>query len=110
MTKRKGYKYFTKIDLSMMFYSFELDEESKELCTIVTPYGKFQYERLQMGVKVCPDIAQSLIERIVKGLDVDAYIDNCGYWSNGTFEEHFKVVNEILRRLKDNGLKCNPLK
>ena len=32
MLKQQGYKHFTKIDLSMMFYCFELDKASKELC------------------------------------------------------------------------------
>jgi hypothetical protein len=38
ITKHSGYKYFTKLDLTMMYYCFELDEESKQLATIVTPY------------------------------------------------------------------------
>ena len=33
------YKYFTKIDLSMMFHCFELNEESKKLCTFNAPFG-----------------------------------------------------------------------
>lgn len=48
--RRKQYKYFTKIDLSMHFYTFELDEESSWLYVIVTPHGKYRYKRLPMGV------------------------------------------------------------
>ena len=94
----------------MFFSCFELDNESKELCTINTLYGLFRYTRLAMGDKVSPDVAQEMITKILSGLDVECYIDDCGAWTNSTFEEHMVLVQEILKRLADNRMKCNPLK
>ena len=88
MNHRGKYKHFTKIDLSMFFYYFELDKASKELCTINTPYGLFCYTRLAMRVKVLLDVAQEMITKILNGLDIVSYINNCGIWTDSTFEQH----------------------
>ena len=110
MNCRGKYKHFMKIDLSIFFYCFEMDDESKELCTINTPYGLFCYTRLAMGVKVSSDVAQEMITKILDGLDIVCYIDDCGLWTDSTFEEHMELVDKVLARLASAGMKCNPLK
>eukprot|EP00957_Ditylum_brightwellii_P137165 10457921-Ditylum_brightwellii.AAC.1 len=62
MQRQTGYKWFTMLDISMFFYTLELDEESKELCTIVTPFGKSKYCRIAMGLKMVPNVAQAITE------------------------------------------------
>ena len=94
----------------MFYYTLELDDASKELCTIVMPFGKFQYCWMAMELKLAPDVAQSLIEQIVKGLDVDVYIGDCGIFTNGLINKHFALVDKVLQRLQENGCKINPFK
>ena len=112
VSRRSGYKYFTKLDLRMMYYSFELDDESKDLCTIVTPYGKYRYRRMAMGLKPAPDIAQEYIEKTIGDLKdegVEVYIDDVGLFSN-SYEEHMSLISKVVQRLQNAGFKINPLK
>ncbi len=55
--KHSGYKFFTKLEASMQYYTFELDKESQYLCAIVTPFEKYKYLRLPMRLKCSLDIA-----------------------------------------------------
>jgi hypothetical protein len=63
----------------MQYYTFELDEESQDLCTIITSLGKYKYLRLLMGLKCSSDIAQAATKNVLSDIkDANIYIDDVG--------------------------------
>ena len=94
----------------MQYYTFESDDESQNLCTIITPLGKYKYTLLPMGLKCSPDIAQSVMENVLLGIDAaNIYIDDVGaFFSSG--QEHLALFDTVLHCLCNNGFTINPLK
>ena len=109
--RRKNYKCFTKIDISMQFCTFELDEESSWLCVIVAPFGKCRCLRLPMGICNSPDFAQEIVEDIFKDMlqEIEIFIDDIGIFDDD-LETHMTKVRKVLTRLQENGFTVNPLK
>jgi hypothetical protein len=110
LARRSGYAFFTKLDISMQYYTFELDDPSKELCTICMPFGNYHYNRLPMGISQSPDIAQEIMEDLFRQFaEVDVYIDDIGVFSND-WQQHCASLSKILALLEQNNFIVNPYK
>jgi hypothetical protein len=53
----------------MQYYRFELVKESQDLSnTIITPFGKYKYLRLPMGLKCSPDITHAAMGNVLSDI------------------------------------------
>jgi hypothetical protein len=94
----------------MQYYMFALDDKSKDLTTIVTPFGKYCYHVLPMGLKCSPDFVQETMENIFHDADdAEVNIDDIGAFSPN-WEHHIKLLHTIHNKLQESGFIVNPLK
>ena len=108
MLKLEGFQYATSLDLNMGYYHIQLDPTSRQLCTIVLPWGKYEYCRLPMGLCNSPDIFQEKMSELFADLEyVRAYIDDCLVITKGNYKDHLEKVSTVLSRLRKAGLKVN---
>ena len=108
LLKLEGFQYATALDLNMGYYHIELDPKSSRLCTIVLPWGKYEYLKLPMGLCNSPDIFQEKINKLFAGFEyVRAYIDNLLIITRGSFKDHLEKLDAVLQKLEAAGLKVN---
>jgi Reverse transcriptase (RNA-dependent DNA polymerase) len=111
LLKLEGFKYATSLDLNMGYYHIKLSPESKRLCTIVLPWGKYEYQRLPMGLCNSPDIFQEKMSVLMHDLEyVRAYIDDLLVITGQSYTDHLEKLGEVLSRLQNAGLKVNAKK
>jgi hypothetical protein len=107
----EGFTYATALDLNMGYYTIRLDPNAVEMFTIIFPWGKYSYLRLPMGYAGSADIFQAEMMNLMEGIEyVRAYIDDLLVITRGSLEDHLEKLREVLRRLRDAGLKVNAAK
>ena len=92
----------------MGYYHITLCPISWKLCTIVLSWGKFEYQKLPMGLCNSPDIFQVKMNELFNGLQyVRAYIEELLIISNGSFQDHLNNIKIVLKEPKAAGFKIN---
>jgi hypothetical protein len=87
--KHSGYMFFTKLDISMQYY---------------TPFGKYKYLRLLMVLKCSPDIAQAAMENVLSDIkDAAIYIVDVSALSSD-WDHHVNLIATILHQLRKKWL------
>ena len=107
----EGFKYGSSLDLTQGYYQMPLDDESKKLCTMVLPFGKFEYQSLPMGICIAGDVFQERMNELLGHLPyVRCYIDDVLVITRGTWEEHCEALATVLKILLQTGLRVNAAK
>lgn len=58
LSQLKGKTVFTVIDMKDGFWQIQLNEESSNLCTFNTPFGRYKFNRVPFGLCSIPEIFQ----------------------------------------------------
>ena len=108
LLKLEGFQYATSLDLNMGYYHVELHPESKKLCTLIFPWGKYKMQCLPMGLCNGPDVFQEKMSTLFADLEyVRTYIDDLLVITKGDLNDHLEKLDVVLNKLKRAGLKIN---
>ena len=85
----------------MGYYNIKIYPFSRKLCTIVLPWGKYEYQKLPVGLCNSPDIFQKKMNELFNGLDdVRTQINELLIISNKYLEDHIKELDKFFIDLK----------
>ena len=93
---------FSKVDLSNAFNQLEMDELSKEVCTVNTPKGLFKVHRLPFGISSSPALWQRTVDSLLSGIEgVLCFVDDILVAGNNE-AVHNSRLRKVFEILKNN--------
>ena len=98
---------FSKIDLRQAYHQLPLTDASKQLTTINTHKGLYQYNKLVFGITSAPAIWQKTIDQILQGADGVQCNQDDMIITGENEEKHLQNLEEVLRRLEEQNIKAN---
>ena len=100
----KGAKYFSCLDVKSGFHQVRLDEASSKLTSFLTPFGKFKYARLPMGLNCSPELFHQMMAKFFEHIPhVKVYIDDILVYGRNE-AEHDESLRQVLAVCEQVGL------
>ena len=104
LRKMNGLKYFFKLDIRHAYHQLELDEESKNLTTLSTPFGNIRHCHLSMGLKNAQDFFNAKMMEVLHRIpNVVNYRDDI-LGGGAMLKSCEEVLLMVLKLLSHHGL------
>jgi transposase InsO family protein len=108
----RGARFFTKLDLKNGYHLIRIKEGDEWKTAFRCRYGLYEFLVMPFGLTNAPATFQDMMNHIFRDmldLGVIAFIDDILIYAE-TEEEHDKLAEEVLKRLKENSLVVSPEK
>ena len=103
-------KVFSKVDASSGYWQIKVTEESSNLLTFTTPWGRYKFLRLPFGIHSASEVFQVEVGNIIAGLKGCKNLqDDIIIWGRNK-EEHDENLRKVMDRILESGLKLNKKK
>lgn len=110
LAQLSGSKFFSKIDAVKSYFQVLLSENSKDLTTFITPFGRFRFNRMPMGMNSSSEVFQRKMATILSGIKgCINHVDDTLVHGK-TIEEHDANLRQVLTALHKGGVTLNPNK
>lgn len=110
MSNLTNKKVFTVLDLRNGFWQMELDRQSSDLTTFMTPFGRYKWNRVPFGINSAPEMFQKKMVQIFGDIPgVEVYFDDLTI-SGKDFEEHDRTLRLVMERASKYNIRFNDSK
>ena len=98
-----GKTVFSTLDLKDGYWQIQLDEDSSQLCTFNTPFGRYRFTRMPFGIKSASEVFQKRNEETFAGISGIHIVADDIIIAASSIKEHDEILTQIMERAKD----CN---
>ena len=90
----------SKLDVNSGFWKIPLAPESSPLTTVITPFGRYQFNKLRFGISSAPELFQRCMSYILEGVPGVLWQINDFIALGGMQEEHDQHLEAALRSIE----------
>jgi hypothetical protein len=103
----RGSKWFSLFDLNKGYHQVPIKESNRVKAAVVTMDSVYQWNTMGMGLIGTSATFQRLLDLVLSGLRLNTvicYIDDVTVFNSGSFDDHLKKIEEVLKRLEGANL------
>lgn len=99
LTKLGGSSYFTIVDLASTSYQIPIEPKDRAKTAFSTGIGKFEFNRMPIGIKNGSETIQEMMDGVLKGLESTFVFRDDMIVFSKSLEEHKSRVSALFDRL-----------